>query len=162
MLKGLRIREQDLLESLRPPRSSGRVSRQLHRLQPSVLAQRLQCKQPLLRPASPVRRLVEPRPPDGSQLACCHIDLDLVAGKRLPSVLDGETLGRASQGSLSPRDRLLAVDAPVPKARVAQSVQHPHEAPQRRRRASAPPRGGAPPEAKPRTTAGERLPSSHL
>ena len=43
-------------------------------------------------------------------------------------MLDGEALGREPQGGLPARQSLLAVDPPVPEARVSQGVQDPHEA----------------------------------
>ena len=74
-------------------------------------------------------------------------------------MLQGQAFGREPQGGLPSRQRLLAVHAPVPKAGVAQAIQDPDEA---RREEGAPQLLLAvlTPEANPRTSAGERRPSS--
>src|SRR5918995_370071 len=127
-LQGVQVREQGLLKTMRPSRSPGRVPFESHRFQPPTLAEGVQREKPLLGTAQPVRVLEEPRAGHRPQLPAGGLDLHRVAGERLPGVLHGEALGGEPQGGLPARQRLLTVHPPVPKARVAQGVQHPHEA----------------------------------
>jgi hypothetical protein len=73
-------------------------------------------------------RAEQPRPGVGAQLPAARRKARVVAGERLARVLDGEALGRQPKCRLAPRQPFLAAHPPVHEARVAQGVEHPHEA----------------------------------
>jgi hypothetical protein len=70
-----------------------------------------------------VRGLEEPRSRHRPELPGGGLYPHLIAGKRLPGVLQGQAFGREPQGGLPSRQRLLTVHPPVPEAGVAQDFQ---------------------------------------